>query len=173
MDPIQLATYGGVVAVVTFIFSSGERLKSMITSIQNTWLARISLDELMAAAVYRWCFAHAKLFGMRTTSYYGCVIPSIDNTDKLAAFDVFKQSKLHFRKGIQLLTIAPGDWRYDEARDKSYRSVELLLPRIMWNPKKFIERCVRSYNAFEKTKATRFSISRFYGKNKNGTNNIL
>lgn len=170
MDPIQLATYGGIVAVITFIFSSGERLKSMIASITNAWMATINLDELLAAAVYRWCFTNAKPVGMRTTTYYGCVIPSVDNVDKLAAFDVFKQSKLHFRKGLSLLTVQPGGWKYDQSTDRSYRSVELLLPRFMWNPKRFIERCVHAYNEYETVRPDRFSISRFYGKNKSGTN---
>ena len=164
------ATFGGAVAILTFILSSGDRLKGFISSIMSLWLERVSLDDTLSAPVYRHCLAEMGLFGFRAKVFSGCMIQfnSDDEEEQLTAFEILKQSNLLFRKGFRFLRISPGDWRFNEKTSDWYRAVDLSLPRLMWNSTKFLEECLKKYNEDAPTWSLkgRFFIKRFYGANK-------
>lgn len=164
---LQWATYGGLAAIAALMFSSGERVRAFMSSVQSLWLARAVLDEHLSCAVYSYCFKNMKPFGIRSQFLASCVLPVMNKADdQVIAFDVFKQSILCFRKGVRFAVIKPGSWLFDEAADQHFRAVELLLPRLMWRSESFIKRALDDYNDMGMAKRNRFKIVRFYGDRK-------
>lgn len=168
---MQFATYGGAIAVLTFILTSGQKAKEFFESIGNLWLEKINLDDMVSAAVYRYCLSNMKVFGFRGRVFSGCVVRLKGRPDEqMAAFDIFKQSKMCFRMGWRWLMLKPGNWRFDPKKDDFVRSIDLHMPRFMWNSDAFLKECMKTYNESLMPKIGRqngrFSIKRFYGANK-------
>jgi hypothetical protein len=175
---MQFATYGGIAAVLTFLLSSGQRAKEFFEFIGNLWLEKVNLDEIVSAAVFRQCRSSMKLFGLRGKSFSGCTV-QLNNRpdDRMAAFDILKHSNLCFRQGWMFLILKPGKWRYDRKADRYVRSIDMLMPRFMWNSDIFIEKCMEKYTDevmpnLEASKS-RFGIRRFYGSNKTAPNIVV
>lgn len=177
MNTLQFATLGGIVAILTFMATAGEKFKGFMTSVSNLWLERINIDDLLSASVYKYCLDEMSLFGIRTKVFSGCVLMMKGKPEEqLTAFDILKQTPLIFRKGLRILILKPGEWRFDPSMNDYIRTTDLLLPRIMWNSVKLIEECVFKYNDSNtpiNIKQKRFKIRRFYGKNKTAPTLVL
>jgi len=168
---MQFAGLAGVMAIMTLIATSGQKIKNAFTTFRNLWIQDIRMDKLLSSAVYLYCLENMKITGFRAKIYNSCKGFLKNQTkEQLLAFDIFPQSKVVFRRGIRFLSIQPGSWIYDPLTGDFEKSVKLLMPRFFWNSNKFIAKAVAEFNSKHESNCRngdqRFLITMFHGKNK-------
>jgi len=169
MNTLTLATIGGLVAVFTMVVNSWEKISKFLSSISSWWMEKINMDDVLSAAVYKYCLSNMTMIGPRVKVFAGCSgLTKTSSSEQIIAFDILHQTTVVFRKGLKILLIKPGEWRMQSTTGLHERSVDVFLPKIMWNSSKFIQECMENYDKMFRNRSNdkRFSIRHFYGKNK-------
>lgn len=157
-----------IIAVLGVAGTLWRQIYGFFKSISNFILGRIYVDENIAAAIYYYCSQELDIINLRHRTLFGSFgFLKKEQTKNLICFDDLINTSVLYRRGIRLVWIKPGYWMYDSSRNQYVRTGQVLLPRIFWNQKKFIEKAVASYNnRKEKIKYRRFFIQRIVGQGK-------
>ncbi len=165
----ELATIGGVGAVLAIFISSGGKIKNLFMSLQTIWLQSITLDKLLSSAIYRYCSDNMSMLPLRGKVYAGYKGNLKEKMeDQFFAFEILSHNRIVFRDGWRVLLIGPGKWLFDQQTGTYEKSVALDLPRFMWRPKQFIDNALNHYSKITRGNlvSSRFGITRFHGKSK-------
>lgn len=154
-----------LIALGTIGVGAYKKIVEVIRSLMLFLFGRLSMDKNVAASIYAYCNKHMKPTGFRGKTIFGTrMLNHRDFEINFVAVDMLSYERIVYRKGWRFLSIGPGGWFYNATENKFERGVTLHLPRIMWKQDEFIQKCITE---FELKSANRFSVKKFYGKNKN------
>lgn len=156
-----------LIAGITVFASVWRQIFSTVISCKNYLIGKIDVDPYLSNVIYTYCVCQMKMIGIRDKTYYGGdVFCRTNSRQEIAAFDVLNNNTIWFRKGFKLLVISKGPKYIATDNYTQKQGLSIVLPRLIWNPEKFIKEATEFYaKNIKKEQENRFRIDKKFGRN--------